>query len=94
MEDIIDQIKTELVRSAQLHPNYPVNDLLRCAAITVEEAGEVIQAALDATNPRATADAHNKALDNLYKENVQTAAMAIKHLLALRGVNMKEFFAS
>lgn len=87
--DVLDEIWDEVVSSVRKHPNYP-EDQLRRAAITVEEAGEVIQAALDET--RVPFDPLGTPLKELrarvYKENVQIAAMAIKHLLAMRGVDM------
>ena len=90
--DVINDIQAELRRSAQLHPNYPEDDLRR-AAITVEEAGEVVKAALELTRPHPSLD-HEGDLLRLYEECCHTAAMAIKHMLALKDVDVTAYFRS
>jgi hypothetical protein len=86
--DALNDIQLELEHSVKLHPRYP-DDEIRRAAITAEEAGEVLKAALDLTRldtPTAEAAEH------LYNECCQCAAMAIKHMLALRGVDVDGYF--
>lgn len=95
------QIQAEIERAAAKHPRYPT-DPLRRTAIMVEEAGEAIQAALDLTRDWAinttgltseqTADKMRRIVDDarykLFDETVQTAAMAIRLLVAM--VNDRE----
>lgn len=75
-------IESESDRSAMLHPKYPQDDLRR-AALVAEEAGELIQAALDATRPDVVGPGLLHA-SNMYKEACETAVMAIRLMIALR----------
>lgn len=84
MYTALQDIKQELRRSVELHPHYP-SDEIRRAAITAEEAGEIIKAALDLTRLEIPTV---EAVEQLYTECVQCAAMALKHMLALRGVDV------
>ena len=84
--EVINDIQAELRRSVKQHPRYP-NDEVRRAAITAEEAGEVIKAALDVTR-----EPSESGMLDLYKENMQLAAMAIKHMLALKDVDVTAYF--
>jgi len=79
------KIQEELTRASVLHPTYPV-DHLRRTAIMVEEAGEAMKAALEATRPGPGygPSPGYPPLNNLRDELVQTAAMCIRQLLAMR----------
>lgn len=76
---IVAEILGELTRAEALHPQWP-RDPVHQAAILVEEAGETMQAALDFYY-------HDKPLDKIRMEAIQTGAMAIRLLLNL-GVNL------
>jgi len=88
------EIETEMERGAQLHHHYESAGTLRRAALVVEEAGEALTAALDATRPEPITtsnaqrgevqDRRNRALDDIYRETVECAAMCIRHLAAIR----------
>lgn len=69
----------ELDRAEEKHPSWP-DDVIHGAAIVCEEAGEVIKAAFDLTYSVATEE-------QLEKELVQTAAMAVRMLLHLTKPN-------
>ena len=73
LEKANELILDELKRAEKLFPNWPL-DVVHGAAILAEEAGEVIKASLDAYYGRND-------FENLRKEVVQTAAMALRFLL-------------
>lgn len=71
---MIDDVLEELERAKQLHPKWPL-DPLHAAAIIGEEYGEMIQAILQLTYEYPKAD-----LEDVRREAVQTAAMALRFL--------------
>jgi hypothetical protein len=75
-------IEIEMARSA--HRSLPV-DPLRRAALVVEEAGEALKAALDLTRPNCdmSESARISLRQDLYNELKQTAAMAIRAMMAM-----------
>ncbi|MCK4337706.1 MAG: hypothetical protein KAX11_07165 [Candidatus Aminicenantes bacterium] len=73
LEKANELILDELKRAEKLFPNWPL-DVVHGAAILAEEAGEVIKASLDAYYGRND-------FENLRKEVIQTAAMALRFLL-------------
>lgn len=72
---IVSEILRELERAETIHPTWP-RDPVHQAAVMVEEAGETMQAALDFYY-------HDKPLDRIRVEAIQTGAMAIRLLLNL-----------
>lgn len=84
---VMPKVWEELKRANELHPDYP-SDHLRRTAIMVEEAGEAIRAALDLTRdttsgPDRSTKWYAEARANLRAELMQTAAMAIRQLVAM-----------
>jgi hypothetical protein len=90
---VTGDIYEEIVRSCEKHPQYP-RDPLRRVAIMVEEAGEALKDAVDLTRPINVAghpdyvayvesELKQKRKD-MRRELVQTAAMCVKALLAMR----------
>lgn len=75
IDRIIDDIKTEMDRATQLHPDWP-DDLIHQVSIMNEEAGESIRAALNHVY-------HGEPIDEVETELIQTAAMAIRCLISL-----------
>lgn len=74
--DIIDEIMEEFGRAINLHPAFPTDPVHQCA-IMAEEAGEAIRACNDM--------AHEGGGRLEYEtELMQTAAMCIRCLLAIR----------
>jgi len=67
----------ELRSAEQKFPGWP-DDIVHASAIVAEEAGELVKAALDRHYGRAADD------DELIREGVQTAAMALRFLLNLK----------
>ena len=72
IETILGLVMTEIDRAEQLHPVWPT-DLVRAAAIPVEEAGELLKAAND------HGEKHNSR-QSIITEAVHTAASAIRFL--------------
>lgn len=70
-------ILAELVKSCEVHPQYP-RDPQRRAAIVLEEAGEAHKEAMDLTGLKPRGDR-----ENLRHELIQTAAMCYKALIAM-----------
>lgn len=79
--NIIADIEVELDVAEKLHPNYP-NDPLRRVAIVGEEAGESLRAALDLTRGYHCPSESARIRRHLQMELTQTAAMAIRALIA------------
>lgn len=87
----INHIIAELVRSSDKHPNYPVRHERR-ALILLEEAGEVTKAVVESTKWMGDADKYEVAAVDpplnfpyqTYDELVQTAAMCLKFMRAMR----------
>lgn len=73
-ERIIEDIFAELRRAELKFPSFP-DDPVHAAAVLCEEAGETLQASLDFYYGRGS-------LEDMRKEAVQTAAMALRFLLA------------
>ena len=71
----LEEIYEEYFRAEKLHPNWP-EDLIHQAAIIGEEAGELLQAALQYTYEDGTRAA-------IKKEALQTAAMCYRLLINL-----------
>ena len=72
IETILGLVMTEIDRAEQLHPVWPT-DLVRAAAIPVEEAGELLKAANDHGEKHTSRQA-------IITEAVHTAASAIRFL--------------
>ena len=71
--DAVELILAELKRAREQHPIWPT-DPIHAAAIINEEAGELIQAALDYTYDQ------DRARSTMLEEAVQVGAMAIRFL--------------
>jgi len=69
-------IDDELDRAIAQHPDWP-NDLIHGAAIVAEEAGELVQAALQTVYDCIDLEAD---YERMRKEAIQTAAMAVRFL--------------
>ena len=72
IETIIGLVMTEIDRAEKLHPVWPT-DPVKAAAIPVEEAGELLKAANDHGEKRASPR-------EMIAEAVHTAASAIRFL--------------
>ena len=72
IETILDLVMTEIDQAEQLHPVWPT-DLVRAAAIPVEEAGELLKAANDHGEKHTSRQ-------SIITEAVHTAASAIRFL--------------
>lgn len=79
LANIIKDVLEELEQAINLHPEWP-DDPYRAVAILGEEYGELVQAILQTTYeyPKSTRD-------DVRKEAVQTAAMAIRFLMSYSG---------
>jgi len=75
-ETAIDRIFKELRKAEKKFPGFP-RDVVHCAGILVEEAGEVMKSALDYHYGRSGDQ------EELRKEIAQTGAMAIRFLLRM-----------
>ena len=77
MEDIIRQIRAEVVRAQDLHPEWPT-DPMHALAIVSEEYGEFAKAVLQTVYeyPKSTPD-------DIEEEAIQMAAMAVRFLLSM-----------
>ena len=76
IKSIITDIETEQLRAEVKFPNWPT-DPVHGAAILGEEAGEVLKAALDFYYGRGP-------FNDMEKEAIHTAAMAIRFLYSMR----------
>ena len=74
-DEVIDLVFRELGAAEVKHPGWPV-DPVHAAAILGEEAGELLQAALDFTYQGG-----NFELGRMKKEAAQCAAMGIRFLM-------------
>jgi hypothetical protein len=77
----VSDIVAELEQAERKFPGFPT-DPVHAAAIIVEEAGELQQAALQFTY-------EGGGFDCLYKEAVQTGAMALRFLLNIGAMKMR-----
>lgn len=75
LEPVMRALRDELMRAREQHPRWP-RDVIHQAAIVQEEAGELIQAALDVTYDGASRS-------RLREEAVQVGAMALRFLAHL-----------
>ncbi len=75
LEPVEAEIRAELMRACEQHPRWP-RDVIHQAAIVQEEAGELIQAALDVVYDGADRE-------RLREEAVQVGAMALRFLVHL-----------
>lgn len=82
LDGLLVAIIDELIAAEDQYPNWPTN-LVEQAAIVIEEAGELLQAANNIHHSQKDSTAHD-----LRREAVQTAAMAIR--FALNIDNQKE----
>ena len=71
-----------------MYPEWP-KDRVHGAAICVEEAGELIQAALDHVKPELN-HKEGDTVERMWREAVQTAAMAIRFMEDLMGEGEEE----
>jgi NTP pyrophosphatase (non-canonical NTP hydrolase) len=78
---VVSDIVAELERAERKFPGWPV-DPVHAAAVVVEEAGELQQAALQFTYEGGGFDA-------MYKEAVHTGAMALRFLLNVHMMKMR-----
>ena len=78
---VVSDIVAELERAERKFPGWPV-DPVHAAAVVVEEAGELQQAALQFTYEGGGFDA-------MCKEAVQTGAMALRFLLNAHELKMR-----
>jgi hypothetical protein len=76
---IINSMVQELNRAEKIHPNYP-EDKIHGAAILGEEAGELLQAAIDYEYRNIN---HVDYIKRMKEEAIQTGAMAIRFLMNL-----------
>jgi hypothetical protein len=83
IKDVVDHILEEYVRASDLY-TFPT-DVIHAAAIVVEEAGELLQAAND-TYYRDIVG-HR---ENLLTEAIQTGAMAVRFLEHIGNYKSKE----
>lgn len=81
-------IDAEVELAKRMYPEWP-KDRVHGAAICVEEAGELIQAALDHVKPELN-HKEGDTVERMWKEAVQTAAMAIRFMEDLMGEGEEE----
>jgi D-serine deaminase-like pyridoxal phosphate-dependent protein len=70
----VRQVMEELSKARSKFPSWP-DDPIHAAAVVQEEAGELVQAAL-----QAVYEPHRSSLTDARKEAIQTAAMAIRFI--------------
>lgn len=81
-KEIIDLIMIELEKAKRKHPEWP-RDIIHASAIICEEAGELIQAALDYCYAPESGNMKAEQWLNIEKEAIQVGAMAIRFLTEL-----------
>jgi len=74
-EEAIAEVFSALKRAEELHPGWPM-DPIHAAGIVAEEAGELVQAAIDMVYS-------NRQPKDMALEAAQVAAMGIRFLLAM-----------
>lgn len=77
-QEAIDFIISELDKARVKHPIFPT-DIVHCAGILVEEAGETMQAALNVTY-------HGGKMRDFKEELGHSGAMAIRNLINLKRI--------
>lgn len=82
LTEALDGIIDELFSATAHHPEW-VTDPIHAAGLVVEEAGELMQAALDHTYPNNN-HKEGDTLDRMKKEAIQTGAMALRFLIHLQ----------
>lgn len=77
LNSIFGEIETELQAAITKFPTWPTK-AIDAAAVVAEESGELTKAALECTyeHPKSTSD-------DVRKEAIQTAAMAVRFLLSM-----------
>lgn len=82
--DIWQAVELELRKAKKAYPQWPDHIVSR-AAIVSEEAGELLQAALESKYEKGKKGRNsNEQVEQMRKEAVQTAAMAIRFLENLK----------
>lgn len=74
-EAAMGAVRVEIARAMALHPVWP-DDVVYAAATVAEEAGELVQAALDVFDG-------TKKIDSVRREALHTAATSIRLLMNL-----------
>ena len=77
LNKVIDEVVFELFKAQKLHPDWP-DDPLHALAVLGEEFGELTQAVL-----QVAYDKDKATPEDVKKEAIQTAAMAIRFLLSI-----------
>lgn len=77
MDDVIAQVRRELVRATAKFPTWPT-DPLHALAVLGEEFGELTKDML-----QLTYEPHKTNIANVRKEAIQTAAMALRLVMSL-----------
>jgi len=78
-DNVISEVLEEVERATSKFPTWPT-DPLHAAGVLQEEAGELMKAVLQGTyEPHKLSSAY----DEVRKEAVQTAAMAIRFLMSM-----------
>lgn len=85
-QGVFDDIFCELRRAETKHPGWP-SDPVHAAAVVAEESGELVKAAMEYYF-------EDKAPSLMYNEAVETAAMAIRFLVAFGRDGYKRIEAS
>lgn len=98
IDGVVADIFKEIGEARKAHGPLP-DDLIHCAAIIAEEAGEVCQATLGKSaldlveltdldsykSAEVLEKSHRKQTEKIYNEACQTAAMAISLMMKLKG---------
>ena len=80
-ENAIELLLAELDRAERLHPQWP-DDEVHAAAIVAEEAGELVQAALNHHYHRPkNSDPYVLDAEKMRTEAIHTGAMALRFLI-------------
>lgn len=83
VKGLVSEVLDELAAAEGAWPGWP-QDAIHGAAVLAEEAGEVVQAALQLTYRHAMmTEGQRTQREHLREELLQTAAMALRNLVAL-----------
>lgn len=77
INEAVDEVTEELFRATKKFPTWPT-DPIHAAAVLGEEFGELMQATLEHTY-----EPDKSSFDDVRKEAIQTAAMALRFVLSL-----------